>query len=84
MGFHISEQLRLDHESDFAAQLCARRPHSSWRSRCVCTSGWPPFAPVRLWFGGGTVRAIPVFDSAVPVGFAVFQYSLKERDGSGS
>ena len=42
---------------------------------------------VRLRFGGGRVRAVPVFGSggsSAKRGFSVFQYSLTGRDGSGS
>ena len=39
-------------------------------------------APVRLRFGGGTVRAVPVFGSGGSLregGFSVFEHSLTER-----
>ena len=42
---------------------------------------------VRLRFGGGTVRAVPVFGSggsSAKKQFSVFQYSLTGKDGSGS
>ena len=44
-------------------------------------------ASVRLRFGGGTVRAVPVFGSggsSAKKGFSLFQYSLTGKDGSGS
>ena len=49
--------------------------------------GWPRFGSVRLRFGDGTVRAVPVFGSggsSKAGGFCVFQYSSRERDGSDS
>ena len=45
-------------------------------------AGRPRFGSVRLRFGGGTVRAIPVFGSggsSAKKGFSVFQYSLTGR-----
>ena len=45
-------------------------------------SGWPRFGSVRLRFGDGTVRAVPVFGSggsSKEWGFCVFQYILTER-----
>ena len=50
-------------------------------------AGRPWFGSVRLRFGGGTVRAVPVFGSggsSAERGFSVFQYSLTGKDGSGS
>ena len=49
--------------------------------------GRPRFGSVRLRFGGGTVRAVPVFGSggsSAKQGFSVFQYSLTGKEGSGS
>ena len=45
-------------------------------------SGWPRFGSVRLRFGDGTVRAVPVFGSggsSKEGGCCVFQYSFTER-----
>ena len=53
----------------------------------MINSGRPRFGSVRLRFGGGTVRAVPVFgSSSVPLqkGFSVLQCSLTGKDGSGS
>ena len=50
-------------------------------------SGRPRFGSVRLRFGGGTVRAVPVFGSggsSAKMGFSAFQYSLRGKNGSGS
>ena len=50
-------------------------------------SGRPRFGSVRLRFGGGTVRAVPVFGSGGSSAKRVFlcvQYSLTGKDGSGS
>ena len=50
-------------------------------------SGRPRFGSVRLRFGGGTVRAVPVFGSGASSfkrNFSVFRYSLARKDGSGS
>ena len=53
-------------------------------------SGRTRFGSVRLRFGGGTVRAVPVLGSGgssakkVFFFFSVFQYSLTGKDGSGS
>ena len=53
----------------------------------VLCSGWPRFGSVRLRFGDGTVRAVPVFGSggsSAKRGFSVFQHSFTGKDGSGS
>ena len=49
-------------------------------------AGRPRFGSVRLRFGGGTVRAVPVFGSggsSAKGGFSVFQYRLTGKDDSG-
>ena len=48
-------------------------------------AGWPRFGSVRLRFGCGTVRAVPVFGfgGSSGEGFPALQYRLSERDGSG-
>ena len=51
-------------------------------------AGWPRFGSVRLRFGGGRVRSVPVFgsggSSTKRFFFSVFQYIFKGKDGSGS
>ena len=52
----------------------------------AASAGRPRFGSVRLRFGGGRVRAVPVFGSggsSAKRGFAAFQHSLAGRDGSG-
>ena len=51
-------------------------------SLSVQISGWPRFGSVRLRFGDGTVRAVPVFGSGGSFkggGFRVFQHGFTER-----
>ena len=48
--------------------------------------GWPRFGSVRLRFGDGTVRAVPVSVPAVPLrrGFLSVSVQFHREDGSGS
>ena len=53
------------------------------KSQKVEISGWPRFGSVRLRFGDGTVRAVPVFGSG---GSSILCVSVQfnREDGSGS
>ena len=59
-------------------------------SNILKIAGSPRFGSVWLRFGGGTVRAVPVFGSGGSSAkkvfrlFCVFQHSLTGKDGSGS
>ena len=71
-------------ESGMSREFCRDVP-DTWVcsfKKFVLKTGWPRFGSVRLRFGDGTVRAVPVFGSggsSKEGGFCVFQYSLTER-----
>ena len=61
----------------------APHTHIWWFENCLIQEG--P-GSVRLRFGGGTVRAVPVFGSggsSAKRGFSELQYSFTGKDGSG-
>ena len=79
---------------DVVTMMCVEIEASSWHHhgqsgwvQClVSISGWPRFGSVRLRFGDGTVRVVPVFGSggSSKEGFLRVSVQFNREDGSGS